>query len=202
MASNFKIPASTPNRVIVALNKKCFLFDRTAYHKHEDYLNGYLEKEEYDKIIKRLNSLTEECWKNKMLIDDINVHPAVDYLIYISLLMAIVFSFMTFLSTKNRQIEYFSIGFLFAIIGYVIITGLALYNFLRKPPEFLVLTEEFQEKIDIVLAEINKKRHRSMEFKFFSNKWFLEINLIKIVNFDDKKKVKKEEKKDSNEKKM
>ena len=203
MTARFKLPHSSSNCIIVALNKKSFLFDKNAYK--EEYLMGFLQKEDFDKIIKKSNIITEDCWKNKIMVDDINIHPIADYLMIISMLLALLYTVFTFVSSFSKDVTVFAIAFLFVIIGSVIICGLALYNFFRKPPEFLVLSEVFQEKLDAYFAELNNKFTSTLDFRFYRKKWYFEIIIKKnikirsVLSSKEKKKDETEEEKEDKE---
>ena len=169
------IAVSSPDSIIINLSQKSYLFEKNAFNP--EFLYGYITRDKFDEILKNCNTITEDAWKEKTMVDDININPKAESLMVISSIIALFYALFTLGSFFTDNIYIYGMVLISIMIDTVIIGGLAFYNFFRKAPKFLLLSEIFQIRINQYFKDEVNPNCKDMQWNFFRKKWHIQVYL-------------------------
>jgi hypothetical protein len=163
----------------IPCKKTSMTFDKSVYR--EDYLQGIIEKEEFNKIIDECSKILGKAAEKKRENDEIKLPKFIIWLTVISVLLSILYIAAIFISLQYKSLStaFFIIGILCITSAAVIAVSLSLFNFFRTIKKFKTLETFIKEDLEFYLDSINPKFIGKCEFRYLAHR----EQVMEIVTF-------------------
>lgn len=131
---NLDLPKSTPECIIIPCNKTGRGFLRNCFV--EEYLKGYITKDEFDTVIGNITVLVFKAYSEKRAIDNKQLSVKVIWIILASLLMVIVFFITSYEAAIRNSATLRIISVVLLIIAVCTVTTVSLAIIFAKMPNY------------------------------------------------------------------
>lgn len=176
-------PYSSPNKIIIELNENSYTFDKRSYKL--EYLNGIIEKEEWDTFISDASKLMGQSWGKKKTNDQIKLPNFLILSAVVCVLLSLVYMITLYIAatSEGNNTVLITVAIITVSVATISTAILATYNFKRELGKFRSLDEIMQEDIDEFLNAINSKHKGKLYFVYMPNTKWIECNILDSRNY-------------------
>jgi hypothetical protein len=169
---------SRANKISIPIREISMMFDKFTYRS--DYLSGILDKKTFEEHIEQANKKIGLAIFKKRKNDEIRLPKYFNVLSATAIILAIVYIILIGLSKQSHDtMGLIVISLICLVSSGVIVLGLSIINFCRKPEEFIALEHFIKVELDNYFKSLNEIYPGALEFKFIQEENMCELTIYK-----------------------